>query len=404
MISDEMKNWEYKSLKDISKKIFVGIATSTTEHYVENGVVLIRNQNIKEGYIDSGELLNISSEFDEDNKNKRLISGDIITVRTGYPGLSAVVEKELEGSQTFTTLVTRLNEGVNPYFITQYINSEYGIEEVKRLQFGGAQQNLNAKSMEKIKCPVPPLREQQKIAEILSTWDLAIEKQEHLIEKKKEFKKGLMQRLLSGEVRFKEFKDEWKVVNLGTVFERATQKNNTGCNNVLTISAQNGLVNQEEYFNKLVSSKDLSGYYLLSKGDFAYNKSYSNGYPLGAIKRLNNYEEGVVSPLYICFRAKENISTCFYEQYFESGALNKEIMKIAQEGARNHGLLNISVTEFFKDIKIVRPTIEEQNKIAEVLLAADKEIDLLQKELEVLKLQKKGLMQRLLTGEVRVKV
>ena len=102
----------------------------------------------------------------------------------------------------------------------------------------------------------------------------------------------------------------------------------------------------------------------MKKGDFAYNKSYSNGYPLGAIKRLNNYDEGVVSPLYICFRAKEKISTCFYEQYFESGFLNKEIFKIAQEGARNHGLLNVSVTEFFKDIKIAQPSLEVMNKSA----------------------------------------
>ena len=251
---------------------------------------------------------------------------------------------------------------------------------------------------------IPTISEQEKIAEILSTWDLAIEKQEQLIEKKKEFKKGLMQRLLSGEVRFKEFDDKWKIISLGSIFDRVTDKNNVGVTNVLTISAQNGLVNQEEYFNKSVSSKDLSGYYLLKKGDFAYNKSYSNGYPLGAIKRLNDYEDGVVSPLYICFRAKEKISTCFYEQYFESGFLNKEIFKIAQEGARNHGLLNVSVTEFFKDIKIAKPSLEEQNKIAEVLIEADKEIELLEKELEVLKLQKKGLMQRLLTGEVRVKV
>lgn len=296
--------------------------------------------------------------------------------------------------------IMKAKQGYDSYYICEYLESM----DYTKYNTGTAQPKLNKEVCKNILIKVPSIKEQEKIAEILSTWDSAIEKQEKLIEKKKEFKKGLMQRLLSGEVRFKEFTEDWAIVSLGNVFERVTQKNDAECTNVLTISAQNGLVNQEDYFNKSVSSKDLSGYYLLKKGDFAYNKSYSNGYPLGAIKRLNNYDEGVVSPLYICFRAKEKISTCFYEQYFESGFLNKEIFKIAQEGARNHGLLNVSVTEFFKDIKIPKPSLEEQNKIAEVLIEADKEIELLQKELEALKLQKKGLMQRLLTGEVRAKV
>lgn len=191
-------------------------------------------------------------------------------------------------------------------------------------------------------------------------------------------------------------KRKWPLVRLSEIFERITDKNTTECTNVLTISAQYGLINQEEFFNKSVSSKDLSNYYLLKKGDFAYNKSYSKGYPLGAIKRLNNYTEGVVSPLYICFRAKKEINSDFYEQYFESGALNRAIFKIAQEGARNHGLLNISITEFFSDIKIAYPSLSEQNEIANILINYDKEIRLVKSKLDNLLLHKKGLMQLLL--------
>ncbi|ASW42859.1 restriction endonuclease subunit S [Clostridium isatidis] len=324
--------------------------------------------------------------------------GDIImTVRAPAGAISKSVHNACIGRG-----VCAIEPKINSEFLYQVL--VHHENSWSRLSQGSTFEAISGSDIKSFTILVPTNKEQEKIAEILSTWDLAIEKQEQLIEKKKEFKKGLMQRLLSGEVRFKEFNDDWKFVSLGTIFERITQKNNINCTNVLTISAQNGLVNQEDYFNKSVSSKDLSGYYLLNKRDFAYNKSYSKGYPLGAIKRLNNYDEGVVSPLYICFRAKEKISTCFYEQYFESGFLNKEIFKIAQEGARNHGLLNISVTEFFKDIKIAKPSLEEQDKIAEVLIQADKEIELLQKELEALKLQKKGLMQRLLTGEVRVRI
>lgn len=174
---------------------------------------------------------------------------------------------------------------------------------------------------------------------------------------------------------------------------------------MLTISAQYGLINQAEFFNKAVASDDKSNYFLLEKGDFAYNKSYSNGYPFGAIKRLTRYEVGIVSPLYICFRIKEgSVSGEYLEQYFEAGIMNHEIQAFAQEGARNHGLLNIAVDDFFNS-KILLPSPEEQTSIAEVLSASDREIGLLRQDIEHEKTKmKKALMQLLLTGIVRVKV
>ena len=173
---------------------------------------------------------------------------------------------------------------------------------------------------------------------------------------------------------------------------------------MLTISAQYGLINQAEFFNKAVASDDKSNYFLLEKGDFAYNKSYSNGYPFGAIKRLTRYDVGIVSPLYICFKiSKENVSGEFLDQYFEVGLLNHEIQAIAQEGARNHGLLNIAIDDFFNS-KILLSSPEEQTAIANVLSAADREIDLIRQNIEQEKQKKKALMQLLLTGIVRVSV
>ncbi len=136
------------------------------------------------------------------------------------------------------------------------------------------------------------------------------------------------------ELRFPEFENEgeWKEKVFEEVFDRITTKNSENNQNVLTISAQLGLVSQLEYFNKKVSAKDVTGYYLLHKGDFAYNKSYSNGFPMGAIKPLKYYEMGVVSTLYICFRAKGVYISDFFEQYFDAGLLNSEISSIAQEG------------------------------------------------------------------------
>ncbi len=194
---------------------------------------------------------------------------------------------------------------------------------------------------------------------------------------------------------------EWKTTRFKCKFTRLTRKNTEGNTNVLTISAQYGLVNQEEFFNKSVASDDKSNYYLLNRGEYAYNKSYSNGYPFGAIKRLDKYQKGVVSPLYICFFASEdNKCPDFCLQYFEAGKMNSEIQAFAQEGARNHGLLNISVDDFFNSI-IVEPPIPEQERIAEILSAQDRVIELCEKKVEQLKMLKKVFLQKMFpkTGE-----
>ena len=264
--------------------------------------------------------------------------------------------------------------------------------------------DLNHSDFLSIKIPLPPLDEQKKIAEILSTWDEAINLTINLIESKKQFKKALMQNLLTAKIRFPQFKDEWKIIRLKKISSRVTRRNqNNRCQNVLTISAQSGLINQTDFFNKQVASKDLSNYILLKKGEFAYNKSYSAGYSFGAFKRLKFYEEGVASPLYIYFKFNDDVCSDFFEFYFDAGQANRQIKDIVQEGARNHGLLNLSIDDFF-NIKIRMPNLKEQQKIAEVLTACDDEINLLNLKLENLKKQKQGLMQNLLSGKLKTKV
>lgn len=196
--------------------------------------------------------------------------------------------------------------------------------------------------------------------------------------------------------------NEWEETHFKTMFSRVTRKNKEGNDNVLTISAQYGLISQRDFFNKDIASEDKTNYYLLNNGEFAYNKSYSNGYPFGALKRLDMYDKGIVSPLYICFAAtNKNKCPDFYLQYFEAGKMNREIQAFAQEGARNHGLLNIAVDDFFNSY-IVAPSLTEQEKIAEILFTQDKLIELKEKLVEEKKKQKKALMQQLLTGEKRL--
>lgn len=195
---------------------------------------------------------------------------------------------------------------------------------------------------------------------------------------------------------------DWEETRFKRMFFRLSRKNKENNDNVLTISAQYGLISQRDFFNKDIASEDKTNYFLLHKGEFAYNKSYSNGYPFGALKRLDMYEKGIVSPLYICFSAnEENRCPDFYVHYFEAGMMNREIQAFAQEGARNHGLLNISVDDFFNSY-LLMPPLPEQQKIAEILSAQDKLIALKEKLIEEKKRQKKYLMQQLLTGKKRL--
>ena len=171
-------------------------------------------------------------------------------------------------------------------------------------------------------------------------------------------------------------KNQWREVRLGNICERVTRRNSNNISNlILTIAAQYGLVSQIDFFNKSVASADLSNYYLLDKGDFAYNKSYSGEYTWGAVKRLDLYPQGVLSPLYICFRPIEGIiDSDFLVYLFESKCWYREVTEICVEGARNHGLLNVSVVDFF-NMKLHLPDLSEQKRIAEMMCAISDKIE-----------------------------
>lgn len=160
--------------------------------------------------------------------------------------------------------------------------------------------------------------------------------------------------------------NDWEQRKLRNLVDRVTRKNQDLVSELpLTISAQYGLIDQNEFFDKRVASKDVSGYYLIENGEFAYNRSTSTDAPWGAIKRLDRYENGVLSTLYIVFRIKENnpVDSDFLVSYYSTNLWHKGIHEIAAEGARNHGLLNIAPADFFETELRIPQDIEEQKKI-----------------------------------------
>lgn len=188
---------------------------------------------------------------------------------------------------------------------------------------------------------------------------------------------------------------------LGDLCERVVRKNTDNQSKLpLTISSIDGLVDQRDYFNKIVAAKDMSGYYLLKRGEFAYNKSYSVGYDYGSIKRLNRYDEGCLSTLYICFAIKSDlIDSDYLEWFFNSLFWYKEMPNICAEGARNHGLLNVDTDEFF-NLSITYPVdIEEQKKIAKILNSLDAKIASEKIETEKLKNLKSSMLTKMFPKE-----
>ena len=193
-------------------------------------------------------------------------------------------------------------------------------------------------------------------------------------------------------LRFPGFDEPWRAEKLSDFAERITRKNSNNETDLpLTISSKDGLVDQISYFNKTVASKDMSGYYLLRNGEYAYNKSYSVGYDFGSIKRLDRYPMGALSTLYICFALKKH-NTDFIKVYFDSLKWYKEIYMISAEGARNHGLLNVPTDEFFATKHYLPENTAEQRKIADFLIALERRIDAQQSLVDNLKKYKRGLI------------
>lgn len=187
-------------------------------------------------------------------------------------------------------------------------------------------------------------------------------------------------------IRFKGFEGEWEEVKLSSFAKRIKRRNSCMESTLaLTIASALGLVSQNDYFNNSVVGANIRNYYLLKRGEFAYNKSYSNGYPFGSVKRLDRYEQGILSTLYIVFTIDDSMSSDYLTHFFDTTLWHKDVAERAAEGARNHGLLNISAEDFL-DIAIWKPrSIEEQQQIASYFTSIDKQIALQTQRLEKLR-------------------
>ena len=259
--------------------------------------------------------------------------------------------------------------------------------------------HLGVSRFAELELPFPPLSEQRKIAEILRTWDEAIEKLEALRAAKRDRLTGLTQKLLS---LGGSFPDSWKQRPLSAISTRVRRQNDGGDHPVMTISAKSGFRLQSDKFSRDMAGSSVDRYIVLNEGEFAYNKGNSLTAPYGCIFPLDR-PTALVPFVYFCFALKADLNHEFFAHLFAAGVLNHQLSRLINSGVRNDGLLNLSPEDFF-GCKVPVPPADEQSAIASALTTAKKEIGLLETEIEALTHQKRGLMQKLLTGEWRMKV
>jgi type I restriction enzyme S subunit len=364
-------DWEVKKLESLSSKIMVGIASAATHAYCDIGVVLFRNQNIKNNYLDDSDILHVTKEYEELFKGKRLRTGDLLTARTGYPGTTCLVSKKYDGSQSFTTLITRPQSNlIMSDFLCFYINSEIGQLFFETNKIGGGQKNVNAGTLKKMPIIVPAQSEQTAIAKALSDTNAWIKSLEQLLTKKRQIKQGALQELLKPKVG-------WVVKKLGEC-----------------LKVKHGRSQKEV--------EDKNGKYpiLGTGGLMSYTDSYLCDKPSVLIGRKGTIDKPqfMDSPFWTVdtlfyTEISQNISAKFiyYRFLLIDWYLYNEASGVPSLNAKT-----------IENIEISIPHYKEQTRIATILSDMDTDIFELETKHGKAKQIKQGMMQDLLTGRIRL--
>ena len=386
------EGWSVKKLGNIIDTFSGGTPLVGESIYYENGTIpFIRSGEIYQNYTE----LYITEKGLEESSAKMVKKGDLLFA--------------LYGANSGEVAISQINGAINQailcirpkYDNVNYLNNVFVLVKDKILHkyLQGGQGNLSAEIVKSLNFVFPPLPEQEKIAEILETWDEAIEKLPGLIEQKKLLKKGLMQKLLTGKTRLPGFTQPWKEVKLSDFLKEHTEKTTENDQYQVLSVTKNGICSQEEYFEKQIASENNIGYKILRKHDIVFSPM---NLWMGSIG-FSEYDIGIVSPAYKIFTVNENVALFSFLKHFM--IINRMIYLYLINSEQGASIVrrNLDLDGLLSS-KVSIPDIAEQQAIADVLSTADDEISLLNQKLEALKEQKKSLMQQLLTGQIRVKV
>ena len=325
---------------------------------------------------------------DESNEigYKRVLPGDFVVHLRSFQGGFAHSQYEGITSPAYTVFRAKEPTSHSDRFWKHWFMSEHFIAGLSTVTYGIRDgRSISVDEFMNTFLAFPAVEEQAAISRLFDYLDDLITLHQRKYDKLVILKKSMLEKMFPKdgesvpEIRFAGFTDPWEQRKLEDIANRVTRKNEGESDLPLTISSQYGLVDQRTFFNNQVASKDMSGYYLLRKGEFAYNKSTSGDSPWGAVKRLVRYEKGCVSTLYICF-GLDGADPDFLVTYYETDRWYKAVQMIAAEGARNHGLLNIAPNDFFDTALILPPSREEQELIGLFFARLDNLITLHQRK------------------------
>ncbi|WP_343348323.1 hypothetical protein [Terrisporobacter petrolearius] len=390
------------------------------EHYLN-----VSNEKNTEGIFEKKDVLSVSGDFGIINQIKFhgrsfagvsianygvVNTGDVVYTKSPLKANPFGIIKTNKGPNGIVSTLYAVyhpKENVCPDFIQVYFEQYARMNQyIHPLVNKGAKNDMKVSDANALKGNVvfPKVDEGKNIVEYFSNIDQLILLHQKEYDKFLIMKKAMLEKMFPKkgmnvpEIRFKGFADPWETRRLGDIVERVVRKNTNNESSLpLTISAIDGLVDQTTYFNNRVASRDVSNYYLVINGEFAYNKSTSAGFPFGAVKRLDLYEKGVLSTLYIVFAIKNNekVNSDFLTVFFDTDRWHRDVAERAAEGARNHGLLNISADDFF-DIDLCLPKSEkEQDAIGSYIRNLDHLITLHQHKIEKLKNIKAGCLEKM---------
>ena len=399
--------WRTLPLSEVAE-IHTGVAKGAKS--IRSPVLLpyLRVANVQAGSLDLSEIKTIVID-QKDIRRYSLLAGDVLMTEGGdfdKLGRGAIwtgeIDPCLHQNHVFALRCDR--QRLLPEWLSWVAPRSYG----RRYFMLCSKQStnlasINSSQLKAFPIPLPSLEQQSRIAETMRTIEAYALQVQELLTAKRLFSRGLTQELLSGMRRAPEFRTSpWHFSQLGNHVKPVVRRNGSTTTMVLTASGEHGLVDQRRYFNRSVAGSDLSRYYLMKNGEFAYNRSAMKGYPYGATKRLDQHEIGSLSTLYLCFGISDSkLDSDYLKHVFDSGILNRQLRPIVRVGARAHGLLNVS-DEDYLSISIPFPSFEEQQRIACLLNDLNREIGLLQAKLTQIAIYKRGVFANALDGGIVV--
>ncbi len=394
-------DWGWARTEEICQRISVGIVIAPSQYYTadKEGTLAFRSANVREGKINDSNWIRLNREGHRKNSKSELKQGDVLVVRTGAPGTACVVTKEFEGSNCIDLVIARPDQGrINSDYLCLFFNSDFGRRQAFSKQGGLAQKHLNVGAVAQLIVPLPPLPEQRRIADILSTWDRAIETLESLIAAKELRKQALMEQLLSGRKRLPGCARKWSKVKLSELLTPITRATTKPSSPFLAAGIRchgRGVFLKPDFKPADIMLDEL---YEIRTNDLVVNITFAWE---GAIAIVPEGANGaLVSHRFPTYLFKQDL-TCseFFRHVIQTHGFVFECGLASPGGA---GCNRVLSKKNFLKIAIPCPDLREQQAIATILDTTDRELALHRQHLESLRTQKRGLMQKLLTGEVRV--